>query len=224
MERDDTIRINLRPVATPLPLAFGGLVIASVVMSGHELHWIPPVQHQTTGWVLLAVPIPLQLMATWWGFVARSAAGATGSAVLAAVWLAFALDLITTKPGPPGPSNAVGMLMFGAASMLLVPVLAELRAGTLLPAAVLATATVRFVLTGVSGFAHTTGWSNASGWTGIVVAAVALYGALALELEGTTQSPFLPTFRVRQAKVAATAPLGEQIKSIANEAGVRAIL
>ena len=224
VDRGDPITVNLRPIATPMPLAFGGLVIASVVISGYELHWIPVAQQHSTGWVLVAVPIPLQFMAAWWGFIARSPAGATGSALLAAVWLAVALDLITTKPGPPGPSNAVGMLMFGATAMLCVPVAAELRAGSLLSAAVLATTVIRFALTGVSGFAHTSGWSHASGWMGIAVAATALYGALAYELEGTTQSPLLPTFRVRHAKVAASGPFEAQITRLENSAGVRSIL
>lgn len=224
VDRSDPFVVNLRPVANPMPLTFGGLVIASIVISGYELHWIPSAEHHTTGWVLLAVPIPLQLMAAWWGFLARSPAAATGSSLLAAVWLAFALDLITTAPGPPGPSNAVGMLMFGSAAMLLVPVLAELRAGSLLSAAVVTTTLVRFVLTGISGFAHRAGWVDASGWMGIVVAATALYGALAIELEGTTQSPLLPTFRVRYAKTAVTGTLEEQVQSLENEAGVRSPL
>lgn len=224
MDSSAPVVVNLRPIATPMPLSFGGLVIASVVISGYELGWVPTAQHHATGWVLLAVPIPLQLMAAWWGFLARSPAAATGSALLAAVWLAFALDLITTTPGPPGPSNAVGMLMFGAAAMLLAPVLAELRVGSLLSALVLTTTLVRFVFTGVSGITHGTGWVHASGWTGIAVAATALYGAVAFELEGTTQSPLLPTFRVRHAKTAASGTLDEQIETLENEAGVRAFL
>jgi succinate-acetate transporter protein len=222
VQRDGQYVVNLRPVASPLPLAFGGLLIASIIVSAYELRWIPPAQHHSTGWVLLAVPIPLQLLAAWWGFESRSSAAATGSAVLAAVWLGLALDFITTAPGPPGPSNAVGMLMFGAAAVLLAPLLAELRVGSLLPAAVLATTAVRFALTGVSGVAHRTAWAHASGWCGLAVAVVSLYAVIALELEGAMQEALLPTFRRRRSRTAMDGPLEEQVARLENETGVRA--
>lgn len=224
MTTDERVRIELRPIATPLPLTFSGLLIASIVISGYELGWVPSAQQHTTGWVLLAVPLPLQLLAATWGFVARSAAAATGSAVLAAAWIAFALDLITARPGPPGPSNALAMLFLGAAGSLVVPILAELRVGTLLPGAVLATTAARFVLTGVSGLTHRVGWVHASGYAGLVVVAAAFYGALALELESTTQTALVPTFRVGRARSAVSGSLEQQLSGLENEAGVRSVV
>jgi hypothetical protein len=165
--------------------------------------------------------VPLQLLAAWWGFSARSAAAATGSAVLTAAWLAFAVDLVVTPLGTPGPSNALGLLLLAAAAALLAPLLASLRSGALLPGVVLATAAARFVLTGVSGETHRTWWAHASGWVGIAVAAVALYASIALELEGTAKQPVLPTFRVARARTAMAGSFGEQLDSVEHEAGVR---
>lgn len=221
MQRDEHVVVSLRPIATPLPLTFSGLLIASVVISAYELGWIPSSEHHTTGWVLLAVPIPLQLLAACWGFVARSACAATGSAVLTAVWLAFALDLITTAPGPPGPSNAIAMLMFGSAAALAVTVLAEVATGSLLPAVVLSATVLRFALTGVSGITHRTAWSHASGWVGIAVAALALYASFALELEGTKREPVLPTLRRGRARSAVDDGFAAQVADLEHEVGVR---
>jgi succinate-acetate transporter protein len=221
MRNDGNVTVTLRPVASPVPLAFLGLLIASVVISGYELGWIPTAQQQTAGWILLAVPIPLQLLAACWGFAARSPGATAGSAVLAASWIAFGLDLVTTQAGPPGPSNAAAFLMFASAAALLVPVAAELALGSLLSAAVLATTIVRFALTGVSGVTHRTAWVHASGWTGIVVAAAALYAALALELEASAQRAVL---RRARARTAIGASLDAQIAELEHEPGVRSVV
>lgn len=221
---EDRYVATLRPVATPVPLTFAGLLIASVVMSGAELRWVPNSEHATVGWVLIAVPGPLQLLAAWWGFVTRSAAAATGSGVLAAAWLAIAFDRIHTAAGPPGPSNALGMMALAAGAALLVPSLAELREGALLPAAVLALAAIRFLCTGVSGLTHAAAWVDASGWLGLVVGAAAFYGALALELEGTRQEPLVPTFRRGRARRALNGELAAQVADVRREPGVRRTL
>ncbi len=222
---DDRSHVSLQPIGTPVPLTFAGLLIASFVMSGSELGWISSSEHATVGWVLLAVPGPLQLLAAWWGFVTRSAAASTGSGVLAAAWLAFALDRIHTAPGPPGPSGAVALMAIAAAAALLVPMLAELRVGGLLPAGVLGLAALRFCFTGVAGLTDSTAWTHVSGWAGLVVAAAALYGALALELEGTTQQAVLPTFRRGAARLSIQSDDFErQVTRLPREPGVRRTL
>lgn len=217
------VRINLNPIATPLPLAFAGLLIASALDSGSELGWVPMSQHHSLGWMLVAIPVPLQLLAAWWGFVARSATAATGSAVLAAVWIATGLDMIHSPPSRI-PSHALGLLMLAAAAALLVPALAEVRSGSLLPTAVLGIAALRFVLAGVAGTAHSTTWAHVSGWTGVAVAVVAAYGALALELEGTTQEALLPVLRARMSQQLMEKPLAAQVSDVEHESGVRKIL
>ena len=217
-------RLNVRPVATPLPITFLGLMIATTVTAGYELGVIPKADYHEVGWVVLAVPVPMQLLAATLGFVVRSAAAATGSAVLAATWLGVALATITSAPGPPGPDAALGLMLLAAGAALLVPVVAEVSAGSLLPALVLATAATRFALTGIDGVTHSHVWTTASGWCGFVLAGVALYGALALELESVAQQPVLPTFRTGSARRALEQPFAEQVETAAREAGVRQTL
>lgn len=221
MRGDERANINLSPIATPLPLTFVGLLLASTILSGLELGWIPKDQAHEAGWVLLAVPIPLQLVAAIFGFHGRSATAATGSSTLAAAWLGIALDLINAPPGSFSPSNATGMLSFAVAAALLIPAAADLRGGSFLPAGTLAFTSSRFVLTGITGLTHSVGLKHATGVVGWCVAGAALYTALALELESSQSKELLPTFRRSRSRSALVAPLDEQVEGLENEAGVR---
>lgn len=221
MQGDERAHVTLTPIATPLPLTFVGLLIASTILSALELGWIPSTQAHEAGWVLVAVPVPLQLVAAVFGFVGRSASAATGSSTLAAAWLGIALDLITKPPGGFSPSRAVAMLAFGVGAALLIPAISDARSGHLLPAGTLAFAGSRFVLTGITGLTESGQLKHATGIVGWCVAAVALYAALALELEGSRKEPLLPTFRLPQSRRSLVAPLGEQVDGLENEAGVR---
>jgi succinate-acetate transporter protein len=221
MRADDRAQVVLTPIASPLPLTFIGLFLASTVLSGLELGWIPSADARLTGWVLLAVPIPLQLIAAIFGFHGRSATAASGASTLTAAWLAIALGLIEATPGSFSPSRPVGLLMLAVGAALLVPALADLNGGSLLPAAALALASARFLLTGITAFAASSGLREVTGALGLAVAAVALYAALALELEGATQEAVLPTFRRAQSAMALVAPLDEQAERLEHEAGIR---
>jgi succinate-acetate transporter protein len=214
--------VVLTPIATPLPLTFLGLVMASLIISGLDLGWIPANSVHTAGWALLGVPVPLQLIAAVFGFHGRSATAATGSSVLAAAWLGIALDLITTPVGSFAPSQAVGMLAIGVAAGLLVPAAADLRAGAPLPALVLVLASLRFALTAAVAFSASTGLRTLSGIVGLALAAHAFYAALALELEDNSiEDTLLPTFRSRESAQALIAPLDRQVEQLEHEAGIR---
>lgn len=170
------------PGASPLPIAFLGLTIATTVYAGLETRFLPAADFHTIGWIVLAVPVPTQLLAAVWGLVRGELAAATASAVLTATWLALSLATITGSPGKPGPSEAESLLLLAAAAALLVSVATELVEAELVGAAVLLTAACRFALTGVSGVAHTQGWTTAAGVAGFVLAGVALAGAFTIEL------------------------------------------
>lgn len=170
------------PGATPLPITFLGLMIATTVYAGFETRILPRADFHTIGWLVLAVPVPMQLLAAVWGLIRGELAAATGSSVLAATWLALALATITGTPGAPGPSKAESLMLFTSAAALVVSVATELVDRKLLAAAVLATAACRFVLTGVSGLTHAQGWATTAGVAGFALAGVAFAGAFALEL------------------------------------------
>lgn len=170
------------PGATPLPMTFLGLAIATFVYAGFETRILPKADFHTVGWLVVALPVPTQFLAAVWGMIRGELAAATGSAVLAATWLALSLATITGTPGAPGPSRAESMFLFAAAAALLVSVTTELVDASVIAAAVMLTTSVRFVLTGVSGFTHSQGWTTAAGVAGFVLAGVAFLGALTIEL------------------------------------------
>src|SRR3954447_14758825 len=157
MRASPEARVVLTPIATPLPLTFLGLTIATLLLTGLELGWIPKNELHLAGWALLGVPFPLQLIAAVFGFHGRSATAATGSSVLAAAWIGISLDLIHAPLGSFAPSHAVGMLTLGVALSLLVPAAAALRAASPPPAVTLAAASARFLLTAIAGLSGSTG-------------------------------------------------------------------
>ena len=222
MRGDERAQIVLSPIATPLPLTFIGLLLATLILSSLELGWIAEADARLAGWVLLAVPLPLQLIAAVFGFHGRSATAATGSSTLAAAWLGIALGLVHASAGAFTPSRPVGMLALGVGAALLVPAGSDFRAGALLPATVLVLAAGRFVLTAIVALTASTALRSVTGVVGLVVAVVALYAALALELEDNgIEDTLLPTFRSRQAAQAVIGHLDLQVEQLEHEAGIR---
>jgi uncharacterized protein len=221
VDADERATVTLSPIATPLPLTFVGLLLATTILSGLELGWIPKSELHEAGWALLAVPVPLQLIAAVFGFRGRSASAATGSSTLAAAWLGIALGLINAPPGAPTPSRAIGMLAFAVAAALVIPAVSDGYGGSLLPAATLGIAAVRFLLTGITSLTGSGALRHATGAYGCAVAFVALYAALALELEGAMKRAVLPTLRRTTSASALVAPLQLQVERLENEAGVR---
>jgi succinate-acetate transporter protein len=170
------------PGATPLPITFVGLAIASTLYAGFETGFLPKADFQTIGWLVLAIPVPMQVLAAVWGLVRGELAAATGSAVLAATWLGIALATLHTSPGEPGRSKAEALMLFVSAAALLISVTTELIDRKWAPALVLLVTAVRFATTGVSGLTHAQSWATAAGVVGFVVGAMALAGAFAVEL------------------------------------------
>lgn len=60
----------------------------------------------------------------------------------------------------------------------------------------------RFAVTGVAELTGAPAWLAGAGWVGIGLAAISLYAALALELEGTEHHDVVPTARRGEAKQA----------------------
>lgn len=86
---------------------------------------------------------------------------------------------------------------------------------------VMTTTAVHFVVLGVYELTGASTLGTAAGAIGLFLAAVALYGALAFELEDQRQRTILPVLR-RDAAAAAMEPrLAPQLQGVENEAGVR---
>jgi succinate-acetate transporter protein len=199
-------RVVLRPLASPLPLGFLGLAGGTVVVAGLNLGWVEPSEQASVALIVAAFTVPLQLLASVLAFLARDGVVATGMGILAGTWLAQALVLHGSQPG--STSDALGIVLVVAAAALLVPVSAA-AADKLVPAVVLGTAALRFLVTGIYQLTGEDAWGDAAGAVGLFLGALALYAAWAAELEDARGRSVLPLARREQARGPGAGLLGE---------------
>lgn len=216
--REEVARIFLRPIASPLPLGFLALGGATLVLSGSQLGWIPPSETKYVAFALMAFAFPLQLLSSIFGFLARDAVASTGMGILAGSWLVTGLVKYASRPG--STSAALGTFLVFAGAALLIPAIGA-AFGKLVPALVLLTAGLRFLLTGVYQLTANTGVGSAAGIVGLILLAIAFYAALALEIEGVRRKTVLPVLRVGEGRASVEGSLDDQLARVEREAGVR---
>ncbi len=210
-------RIVLRPIGTPLPLGFLALAVATFSFSALQLGWIPVTQGRTAALAALLFAVPLELIASVFGFFARDPVAGTGNAVLAGTWAVLSVNTLTTPPGTS--SSGLGIVLFAAAAALLVPAVAGVA--KVVASGVLMLASVRFAVTGVAELTASAGWKGAAGIVGLALAALALYAALAFELEAVRGRTVLPLLRHGSAGAAIRSDAEAQVSDVEHEAGVR---
>jgi uncharacterized protein len=211
-------RIVLRPLATPLPLGFLALALSTTVFAGLQLGWIPPADGRVAALTAVAATVPLQLLAAVMGFLARDPVAATGMGVLAGTW---AVAGLTTLSSPPGAtSRGLALLLFTSGVAMLVPAVSAVAA-KVAPALVMALAGTRFLVTGAYEWTASPAWEATAGWVGLALGVLALYTALALELEGTTGRTLLPVGRRGPGRDAVRGGASLDPAALADEPGVR---
>ena len=183
--------VALRPLATPLPLAFLGLAVATTSFATVQVGWLSPQQNVVVAFGVVVFAVPLQLVAAALGFLARDPVAGTGVGVLAGTWAATCVVSIAKPAHATHPG--LGIVLLCAAAVLLVPAAAGLA--KLAAVGVLAVAALRFAVTGVYEVTASHTWMTVSGWVGIALGVVAVYAALAFELEGAYDRTVLPTGR-----------------------------
>ena len=213
----DATRVVLRPIASPLPLGFLALGVATTAFASVQLGWIPQEQGHIVALGVLALTVPMQLLASVMGFLARDPVAATGMGILSGTWGAACLATLTSPPG--AASDGLGVVLLAAAACLLVPAVAART--KVVPALVILTSAVRFAVTGVAQLDGGKTWLHAAGWVGIVLALLSWYAALALELEGTMSRTVLPLGRTGASRRAVDGDLADQVGDVAKEPGVR---
>jgi len=215
--RAPEVQIVVRPIGTPLPLGFLGLVVATTCFSALQLGWLPAEEGGTVALGVLVFTVPAQLIAAILGFQARDPVAGTGMGVLAGVWAAVALATYTGPPGATSPGLCV--LLLAAAAAMLVPAAASLT--KLVATAVMVLTSARFAVTGLAELTELGTWKSAAGVVGLVLAVVALYAALALEIEDAKHRTVLPTWRRGTGADALCDDPARQAAGVAAESGVR---
>ncbi|MBZ5735526.1 hypothetical protein K8Z61_13585 [Nocardioides sp. TRM66260-LWL] len=213
-------RVVLRPVATPLPLGFLALGVATLGFAAVQLGWVDASQGHAVALGVLVLTVPLQLLAATFGFLVRDPVAATGMGVLSGTWAGVCLVTLSSPPGALSPGS--GVLLLGAGACLLVPAAAARAA--IVPAAVVATSAVRFAVTGIAQVRQSHAWLEVAGWIGVVLAALSLYAALALELEASSGRTVLPLGRRGVRARALDGRPADQIADLPSEPGVRRLL
>jgi len=184
-------QVMLRPVASPLPLGFLALALATVPFAAVHLGWAPPTDGRVAAIGAVAATVPLQLLAAVLGFRARDVVAATGMGVLAGTWGTIGLTNLTSPPG--AVSAGLGVILLTAGLCMWVP--AAAATAKLVPATVMALAGLRFVVTGVYELSGSAAWKTAAGYVGLLLGVLALYAALALALEANAGRTVLPLGR-----------------------------
>jgi hypothetical protein len=211
-------RIVLRPIGSPLPLGVLALVPAGAVMGVLQLGGIPVSETKTVAFLLLGFVVPLQLIASVLSFLARDTIAGTGLGLFGGTWLATALALMAGPPGARSHALGVFLLCVGASMVVLV---AGASFGKLGPALVMVFGAARFVISGLYELLGGTGLEHAGAIVGLGLAGVALYSALATEVEDVQGETKLPIGRRAMAAEALSAPFERQLEGIEHEAGVR---
>ncbi|MGW6416041.1 GPR1/FUN34/YaaH family transporter [Streptomyces sp. NPDC055055] len=211
-------RINLRPIASPMPLGFFTIAIASVMTGCLQLGLFDEAARTAVALTVLPAFV-LQLVVSVLAFGARDVIAATLMAVFAGSWLPYALVMLT---GAPDGLQVLGvfnlaLLCFGA---LMTAVTRPKRALWL----VLAVSLPRWAATGMAGVTGAEWLTRTSGALGLVVALVAMYTAFALMLEDMRGEQVLPIGRSGPAHLAVEGDLAVQLRNLERQAGVRRTL
>lgn len=210
--------VFLRPIANPFALGFLGLATATLTLAGQEIGWIPPHQSLQVAVIVLSSAPPLQFLACIFGFLGRDPVAATGMGLLAATWAIIGVLHAVTSPS--SHSQALGTVLFVAAVGLFLSALTASET-KVLPAAIMGTTAARFLTTGLFEMLGSHDLELASGAVGCLLAVIAVYGAIALELEGLEHRTVLPTFRRGRGREALVPDLAAQVRTVAAEPGVR---
>jgi hypothetical protein len=212
-------RIVLRPVASSLPLGFFAFGTGTILLTALELKWVPVSQGSALMVMVLAFVVPLEVLAGVFAFLARDSGAASALTMLGAAWAATALTVLRTPPG--ATSASLGIFLLTLSAMMLILSAGALRSKPLFGVLLLAGA-CRFVLTGLYELAiGGTGLEQASGWIGLPLVVLSLYGGLALLLEDGAQRTVLPLGRRGRARTSLEGDLEHQIEQAESEPGIR---
>jgi succinate-acetate transporter protein len=210
-------RIMLRPIGSGLPLGFFSFSIGMLLLGCQAIGWIPVSEQKDVGMLLISFVFPLELLATVFAFLARDTLGATTLGLFTTSWLALGWIQLSSPPG--GTSIAVGVYLFGFATVVLLLALLSTM-GKPFFSLLLSVACARMVLAGAYEVGAGKGVYHVSGGLGIALTALALYGGVALALEDARQRELLPLFR-RGAAAASFEGLEAQLERLEAEPGVR---
>ena len=215
---ESVTRITLRPLASPVPLGFFAFGVGSFLLSTLQLGFLPAEEARSVALILGAFVFPAEGLAAVFAFLARETLGATVLGIFSFAWLATSIVVYTTAPDMT--SGALGMFdVILAVILVLLGVSAML--GKPLLATVILLASARYGLNAAFELTGSAAIQTTSGYLGLLIALVSLYGGIAFGLEDLQHRTVLPLGRRGEARQAFQGDLGEQVGPVESEAGVR---
>jgi succinate-acetate transporter protein len=194
------------------------LSVASLLLGCLQIGAIDRAESHQVALIVLGFTVPLQLTSAVLCFLSRDTVAGGGLGLFAGAWLASALVLLTSPPG--ATSTAFGVFLVALAGALLV-IVGGAAGGKAGPAAVLVVGAGRFFLAGLYDLIASSGLEHAAAIVGFVLVPVAVYSALATEVEDVHGRSPLPIGRRRRAALAMRGGFFDQLEGLAREAGVR---
>jgi succinate-acetate transporter protein len=212
------LRIMLRPMASPMPLGFYTIAIATIMISSLQLGIIGPGERRNVALIILPAFV-LQLIVGIACIAARDAIATTLMTSVAGSWLADALIYLF---GTPDKSAASAVFFFVFAGFVAMMATAARPKAALF--AVLVVAVPRFFFSGLAVATGNEALTKTAGVFGYVLACVAIYTAWALLLEDVRGHTVLPVGRTGPAREAIEGPLAAQLAGYEHLAGIRRTL
>jgi succinate-acetate transporter protein len=212
------LRIMLRPMASPMPLGFYTVAIATVMLSASQLGIIGAAERREVALIILPAFV-LQAIVGIACIAARDAIAATLMTSFAGAWLANGLFYLF---GEPGKSAALATFSFTFLVFILMLAVAARPKAALF--AVLVVAAPRYFFAGLAAASGNADISKVAGSLGFLLAVVAMYTAFALLLEDVRGHTVLPIGRSGPAREAIEGSMESQIAGYEHMAGIRRTL
>jgi succinate-acetate transporter protein len=215
---EDVTRVVVRPLGSVLPLGFLAFGVGIFVTAAYSLGWIPPRDGRDVFMFALVFVTPIEAITAVLAYLARDTAGGTTLGVFAGTWATLGTIGIGLAPGETSTTLGIFLLAVGVVILVLA---AAAVVGNPAFTVLLAVACARFALNGIFELTGSKPLEHASGYVGLVLAAVAGYGGLAFLLEDARHEPVLPMLRHGAAAQALEADLADSLRRAQREPGVR---
>jgi uncharacterized protein len=215
---DEITRITLRPLASPMPLGFFTVALATSLAASLQLGLVDRQAAVAIG-LLIAPAFVLQFLVTVFALLSRDAMAATVMGTFAGSWLVNTLAL-TLQPADANQALAVFLFLF-TAFVVMMAYAAIPKAALCM---VLTIAIPRFFFAALFEATGSVTIERIAGALGFVLVAAALYTAWALLLEDMRGKTVLPVGRRGPALAALEGEVADQLLGLEHSAGVRRTL
>jgi hypothetical protein len=172
----------------------------------------------TIGLLLAGFVAPLEIIATIFAFLARDTVAAATLGLFAGSWFVAGL---TTMQSTPGVLNAAVGYFLIAFTLVVLLLACAASLGKPFIAILLFVSAARGLLSAAYELGAGVAWNQVAGWLALVIFVVAMYGGIAFLLEDALGRTVLPLGRRGGSREAIEGSLGDQLRGLEDEAGVR---